>query len=77
MCISSYGLALEETNLTLGLKLKVEYFNIPNDNYAGLARIVTVENLSPKNKKMQLLDGLPQIVPFGTSNLFLKNLTAP
>jgi hypothetical protein len=74
MCISSYGLTLEETNLTLGLKLKVEYFNIPNDNYAGLARIVTIENLSHANKKIQILDGLPQVVPFGTSNLFLKKL---
>jgi hypothetical protein len=75
MRISSYGLELEEVNLSLGLKIKVEYFNIPNDAYAALARIVTVENLSRTSKKMQVLDGLPQIVPFGTSNLFLKKLS--
>ncbi|MEK6727273.1 MAG: cellobiose phosphorylase [Candidatus Omnitrophota bacterium] len=74
MRITSYGLILEEENLTLGLKIKVEYFNIPNDTFAGLARILTIQNLGNLPKKIQLLDGLPQIVPFGTSNLFLKKL---
>ncbi|MDD2751612.1 MAG: cellobiose phosphorylase [Candidatus Omnitrophica bacterium] len=75
MCINSAQLLLEEVNSTLGLKTKVEYFNIPNDSYAGLARIVTLTNTSRKLKKIQLLDGLPQIVPFGTANLFLKKLS--
>jgi len=75
MRISSSELTLEEKNLSLGLEVKVEYFNIPNDSYAGLARILTIKNCSGSPKKMQLLDGLPQIVPFGTSNLFLKNLS--
>ncbi|MFH1458671.1 MAG: cellobiose phosphorylase [Candidatus Omnitrophota bacterium] len=74
MSIRSYGLALEEWNSSLGLKTHVEYYNIPNDSYAGLVRVVTVKNLSRKTKSLQLLDGLPQIVPFGTSNLFLKKL---
>ena len=75
MRISSAELNLEEKNLSLGLEVKVEYFNIPNDSYAGLARVLTIKNSSGAPKKMQLLDGLPQIVPFGTSNLFLKNLS--
>lgn len=74
MRISSHGLTIEETNQSVGLKIKVEYFNIPNDNYAGLARIVTIKNLSRTAKNIQLLDGLPQIVPYGTTNLFLKHL---
>ncbi|MFH0827438.1 MAG: cellobiose phosphorylase [Candidatus Omnitrophota bacterium] len=75
MFIRSYGLALEEWNSTLGLKTHVEYYNIPNDSYAGLVRAVTIKNLSRKPKSLQLLDGLPQVVPFGTSNLFLKKLS--
>ena len=74
MKVSAHALTLEEENFTLGIKIKVEYFNIPNDTYAGLARIVTVLNMSSTSKKIQLIDGLPQIVPFGTSNLFLKKL---
>jgi hypothetical protein len=74
MRITSYGLTLQENNLSLGLGVEVEYFTIPNDSYSALARIVTVKNLNTKTKRIQLVDGLPQIVPFGTSNLFLKKL---
>ncbi len=75
MRVSSSGLKIEEDNLSLGLKVRVEYFTIPNDSYAGLARIVTIKNTSKSARKIQLLDGLPQIIPFGTSNLFLKKLS--
>lgn len=74
MRISPHELNIEEENLSLGLKTNVEYFTIPCEPYAGLARIVTVKNTSRVNKNIELLDGLPQIVPFGTSNLFLKKL---
>lgn len=74
MAMGSGELILEEENRTLGFKTRVEYFNIPNDAYGGLSRIVSVENTGNKAKKMQLIDGLPQIVPFGTHNFFLKKL---
>ncbi len=74
MFITSSDLVLEEENLSLGLKIKVEYFTIPNDSYSALARIVTIQNLNSKTKKIQLIDGLPQIIPYGVSNLFLKKL---
>ncbi|MDO8662581.1 MAG: cellobiose phosphorylase [Candidatus Omnitrophota bacterium] len=75
MLISPWGLSLEETNSTLGLKVRVEYFNIPSDNYAGLSRILTIENTSRTDKKIELIDGLPQIIPFGTNNFFLKKMS--
>ena len=75
MLVSPEGLALEEINHSLGLKIKVEYFNIPSDNYAGLVRIVKVENTGNKDKIIALVDGLPQIVPFGTNNFFLKKMS--
>lgn len=75
MLISPWGLSLEETNSTLGLKTKVEYFNIPSDNYAGIARILNIENTSKTDKNIELIDGLPQIVPFGTNNFFLKKMS--
>jgi hypothetical protein len=74
MRIASSQLIIEEENLSLGIKTRVEYFDIPNDTYAGLSRIVSIENTGNKCKSMQLIDGLPQIVPFGTHNFFLKKL---
>ena len=75
MRIGSSQLILEEQNHTLGINTRVEYFNIPNDTYAGLSRSVTIENTGSKPKSLQLIDGLPQIVPFGTHNFFLKKLS--
>ena len=75
MLVGPAGLSLEETNLSLGLKVKVEYFNVPSDNYAGLVRILKIENTGNKDKTVELVDGLPQIVPFGTNNFFLKKMS--
>jgi len=74
MRIGSAQLILEEENHTLGIKTQVIYFNIPNDTYAGLSRIVTIENTGSKLKSLQIIDGLAQISPFGTNNFFQKEL---
>ncbi len=74
MRIDSDKLILEEENRTLGIKTRVEYFNIPNDTYAGLSRAVSIENTSNNQQSLEIIDGLPQIVPFGTNNFFLKKL---
>ena len=75
MKITSSGLEIEEINAGSGISTKVVYFTIPNDNYAGLVRTVTIKNISGGSKKIQILDGLPQIVPFGTNNFFLKKMS--
>ena len=64
-----------EVNATLGLKITVEYFTIPNDNFGALARVVSITNTGKSAKKISLLDGLPQIVPFGTNNFFQKEMS--
>ena len=57
MRISAHALVIEEENRTLGISVAVRYFNIPNDLYAGLARVVTVKNIGGKKRDIQLLDG--------------------
>ncbi|MFH0790190.1 MAG: cellobiose phosphorylase [Candidatus Omnitrophota bacterium] len=73
--ISSYDLKIQEDNLTLGLQTRVEYWTIPSDNFGGLVRIVNIKNTSKTAKRFQILDGLPQIVPFGTNNWCLKKMS--
>ncbi len=75
MRISAHALAIEEENRSLGISVAVRYFNIPNDLYAGLVRVVTVKNIGGKKRDIQLLDGLAQIVPFGTNDFCLKNMS--
>ena len=74
MSITSYDLKIEENNLSLGLETKVDYFTIPQESYAALARVLTIRNSSSGTKTIQMLDGLPQIIPYGVTNLFLKKL---
>ena len=41
---------------------------MPGESYAAIVRKVEVENLNGENKEIELLDGLPQIIPFGVTN---------
>jgi len=75
MFINSWELKLQELNYSLGIKIDINYFTIPNDKYAGLVRILNLTNLKKEPLEIELLDGLPQIVPYGIRNLFLKKLS--
>ena len=74
MIISPSQLMLEEVNETLNLKFSVKYFNVPQDKYAGLVRILSITNLGGKQIRMKGLDGLPLIIPHGVDNNMLKNM---
>ena len=72
MNIHPARLTLEETNHDLKLKFTVEYFNVPQDRYAGLIRRLRIENLDEKPVRFEALDGLPLIIPYGLDNGALK-----
>lgn len=74
MRVNSCELTIEEES-TLGIRVTVNYFTIPNDSYAGLARVVTITNTSKSRQHLNILDGLPQIIPYGTNNWFLKEMS--
>lgn len=75
MVVNCANLQLEEHNATLGLSVAVDYFAIPCDNFAALVRAVTIRNTSPAPKEFELIDGLPIMIPYGVSNMFLKKLS--
>lgn len=74
MIIAPAKLTLEEVNHTLGLVITVEYFNAPQESYAGLIRKLTITNTNPKPLSLEVLDGLPLIIPYGLDNFGLKNM---
>ncbi|MFC1620828.1 cellobiose phosphorylase [Candidatus Omnitrophota bacterium] len=74
MFISSHELRLKEVNHELGIEVEVTYFTIPGESFAGLARIVTLKNISKKDLKIELLDGAPLFIPYGVSNFFLQKM---
>src|ERR1017187_7801867 len=62
--IRAHEIELEETNRDLGLMVQVVIFNAPNEDLPVLVRQVRIENLGHRALKAELLDGLPQVVPY-------------
>jgi len=75
MRISSHGLTLVEENKKLKVRVEVNLFTVPNETFPGLARVVKVTNLGRRARQVELIDGLPIIIPFGFANDFLKRLS--
>lgn len=75
MSITSHDLSIEEENRTLGLKIAVNYFTLPGENFAALVRSVNVTNLSGKKMDVELVDGLPLILPYGMRDWAVKNMS--
>jgi hypothetical protein len=65
---------LLEKNDRLKIQFEVEYFTLPGENFPALARTLKLTNLSPKKRKIEVLDGLPVIIPYGFGNDLLKNI---
>jgi len=75
LSITSHDLTLQEVNEELGLKVIVNYFTLPEESYSALIRRVTIINLSDKNYEIDMLDGLPMIMPYGLTDPLVKNIS--
>lgn len=67
-------LEIEEVNEALGLQVNVLYFLLPNEPFAALVRKVTFTNIGKGSLKLEVLDGLPVLCPFGIDDQTFKNM---
>ncbi|NLE65574.1 MAG: hypothetical protein GX606_06635 [Elusimicrobia bacterium] len=74
MKISSHELTIEETNKTLGIAVEVTYFTVPEEPFAALVRQVRIRNLSRKALSVEMIDGLPVIMPYGQNEWVMKHM---
>ncbi|MBF0504538.1 MAG: cellobiose phosphorylase [Candidatus Omnitrophica bacterium] len=74
MLITSHDLTIEEINTTLGLKVVINYFTMPEEPFAALVRRVSIENTGRKKLDIQCVDGLPAINPYGLKDWLGKHL---
>lgn len=75
LSIRPHDLTLEERHPGLGLETRVHYFTIPNESFGALARVVTLTNRSRRRLDLELLDGLPVMIPHGMREQFLKQMS--
>jgi hypothetical protein len=73
--IKKNSISLEEINQKHGLKISVKYFVLPEENIGALVRKVQVENLTKDAKQIELIDGLPKIIPYGIRNGEYKEMS--
>ncbi len=65
---------IKELNHSLGIEATVKFFTIPNEPIGALARILEIKNTSGKKLEFEVLDGLPQIMPYGLNDWAMKNM---
>ncbi len=75
LSISAHDIILEEINYELGLSIKVNYFTLPQQPYSALVRRVIFENLTAEHCCIEVIDGLPLIVPYGVTDVLNKNIS--
>ena len=66
---------VSEKNEELGLQVTVTYFGLPNDSLAAIMRKVEIKDLTGTTRNIELIDGLSQILPFGTPNTLFKEMS--
>jgi len=75
MYIKSHSVRLLELNEESGIETEALFCTLPNENFPALLRRLSVKNVSSKPKKIECIDGLPMLTPWGTRNWMLKNLS--
>ncbi len=65
MVIRPDQFSIIEENQTLGIRVTITYFTLPNEFLAGLVRKVEVTNLSEEPKDIEIVDGLAQLLTSG------------
>lgn len=72
MYIGMDHLEIEETNERAGIRTNVKYYTLPEEKLGGLIRELTITNLRGNSKILEVLDGMPAIIPYGIDLKSLK-----
>lgn len=72
MHIGMNDLEIEETNEKLGLKVSISYYTLPEEKLGGLVREVRLFDLSGRDRKVELADGMAAVIPYGIDLKDLK-----
>ena len=75
LSMSAHDLTIEEINLDLGLAAQVNYFTLPEEPFPALVRRCSIKNLGSKIYNIEMIDGLPVIIPFGMNEWVTKHMS--
>lgn len=70
--VTAHEVGVEEINPDLGILIRAVMFTLPEAPVAGLIRRVEIINTSDTTRHIAIVDGLPQVLPFGMNQWILK-----
>lgn len=75
MRIYKNTLEIEETDKENGIETRVTYFILPEEPVGALVRKVTITNTADAESNMEILDGMPAVIPYGVGQFGMKSMT--
>lgn len=75
LAIEMNGLTIQETNEKEQLLTQVDYYTLPGEKIGALVRKVTVQNLAMETVELEVLDGMPAVIPYGVNMAGMKEMT--
>ena len=74
MCIGMNELELRASSAAHGIQTDIAYFILPGEPFAALVRQVKVTNVGDEPLGLEMLDGMPRVMPYGVNNWGLKEI---
>lgn len=74
MYIGMNELVIEEENLKAGLHIQVTYYTLPGEEVGALVRQLKITNKDNVSKKIELIDGMPALIPYGVGLGAMKEM---
>ena len=74
MDIGMNSLHLSEENAAPGINTDVTYFILPGEKVGALVRKVKLTNTSKNEMKIEFLDGMPAVIPYGLTEESIKEM---
>jgi hypothetical protein len=70
--VTPHEVGVEEIHPGLGLRIRADVFTLAEAPLAGLVRRVQIDNRSPRAIRVEVVDGLPQVLPYGLNQWVVK-----
>lgn len=74
MTIERNGLKIWENDQMRGIRTEVAYFTLPAESVGALVRKVVLTNISEATIGLEVLDGMPAVVPYGVGSWSIKEM---
>lgn len=73
--ISPHEVRIEEVSAAHALRTEVVYYTVPGEDFPALAREVRIHDLGEHPRILEIIDGMPKLMPYGLHEWFMKHMS--